>query len=383
MTVMLVHLLVIFSSLVMLVTVKPYMLLAGAATAVALHLMRPPSVLMITQSMRVQQQLLGIRACSFLLLRNSQPVPAVPPKNSRCNPALVAQIAKQCNRQFTLDACANKKGSNRVAQYWCASDQQFMRSNCENHHTWIAPPVSQLPEYINHYLHRKQLSPATTSACILVPKLRRSNFKSLLKHMQLLQQYPAGTCLYITPDGRDWHATCTYQVYYDPPATLHATYALHEDSDEIVLTGTAGSPLLFDSQISGSAGRIKVDTGASHNFLRANFVQAAGIAITPSTHNIELADGTLVQAVGTCKARVRIGRSNDILSFYVLNLSAEYDALLGEAWLKQRGATLDFATGCLILKKGTATLTVPSTSAQGRGRQSGGGSHALTLPRYR
>jgi len=162
--------------------------------------MRPPSVLMITQSMRVQHATARHQGM-FIFTAQKQPAcPAVPPKNSRCNPALVAQIAKQCNRQFTLDACANKKGSNRVARDWCASDQAFY---CVLTVKITTPGLHHqchiLPEYINHYLHRKQLSPATTSACILVPKLRRSNFKSLLKHMQLLQQDPAGTCLYITP----------------------------------------------------------------------------------------------------------------------------------------------------------------------------------------
>lgn len=287
----------------------------------------------------------------------------------RFNESIFAQIQARCGKNFTLDACADSDGNNRLVENWCSPAQPFTKANCEGYHVWLAPPVLRLQSYISHYLKCKNRRPSSTSACILVPKWPRGKHAPLLKGMKLLQEYPAGTELYTATDGRKWTTPWAFQVWYDAPAVLHAGYVL-TDTDELVLKGTAGSPVAFDAQIQGTAGHVKIDTGASHNFLRAGFVEAAQIAVTPCAHKIELADGTNIQTVGTCKARVKIGRSNSVLSFYVLRLATGYDALLGEGWLKETGAKLCFDTGTLTIKRGRKTSTVHS---HGSARQQGGG----------
>ncbi len=277
------------------------------------------------------------------------------------NRNIFAQLESRTGKVFTLDACCDDDGSNRLVDSWCCPTQPFTQADCAGYHVWLAPPVRQLHSYIAHYLDCKRQHPATTSACILVPKWRKGKHAALLKGMRLLQEYPAGTPMCTAADGRQWQAPWPFQVWYDAPAILHAGYVIH-DSEEVVLEGTGGNPLMFDASISGHNARVKVDTGASHNFLSAALVEAANLAVTPCTDNIQLADGTLVQAVGVCKARVKLKSNTDVLPFYVLRLSAEYDALLGEAWLKASGAKLDFTAGTLTLRKGKKAVTVAAAN---------------------
>lgn len=181
---------------------------------------------------------------------------------------------------------------------------------------------------------------------------------SLLKNMQLLREYPKGTLL-LTADhgtrplaGTPWPV----QVWYDAPLHLHSG-TVAADKFDVVLTGDTTS-LPFMASVSEQPCKLKIDTGASHNFISADFVQAHNLAVTPCAQKVELADSKLVPAVGICKTRVRLSRSTDVLSFYVLRLSAGYEALLGEQWLKSRGAVIDFGRGTITMHRGPNTMCV-------------------------
>ena len=54
-------------------------------------------------------------------------------------PAYLKMI-ESLTRPFTLDACANKDGSNKQCDNYCHIDNSFLLYNCSGHHVWLNPP---------------------------------------------------------------------------------------------------------------------------------------------------------------------------------------------------------------------------------------------------
>jgi len=69
--------------------------------------------------------------------------------------------------------------------------------NFANHTSWLHMSNSQqLDECLSRYLHCKNTAPAMTSAFIVKPsRLKADKHAAVFKHMRLLREYPAGTCL--------------------------------------------------------------------------------------------------------------------------------------------------------------------------------------------
>ena len=63
-------------------------------------------------------------------------------------------------------------------------------------HIWINAPFTQLPAFLQHYLHCKQMFPDATSACILIPGYLLPALKSLLSGMRLLKRFTKGSALF-------------------------------------------------------------------------------------------------------------------------------------------------------------------------------------------
>ena len=62
-------------------------------------------------------------------------------------------------------------------------------------HIWINASFTQLTTFVQHYLHCKQLSPDSTSACTLVPGYLLP-LKSMLSGMTCLNRYTKGAALF-------------------------------------------------------------------------------------------------------------------------------------------------------------------------------------------
>ena len=131
------------------------------------------------------------------------------------------------------------------------------------------------------------------------------------------------------------------------------------------------SSLIFKSELAGKKSRTHVDTGATHSFVAAHFVERAGLAVTPAARTVALADGQTVQVKGICRSRLRIGNITDVHMFYVLDLDSAYDVLLGQDWLRKKEAVLDFGHRSMTVTIRGAPRTVNSMTADALA--SGGG----------
>lgn len=234
----------------------------------------------------------------------------------------------------------------------------FTDIRCNDHHVWLQPDVSDVDAFLSHYFRCKNENPDSTSAVIILPKHLKHDHARMFKqqHLQLLREFPAGTCIVPDSEGKLQPIKHKLQAWYDAPLLLQSG-SLSEPEQEHVITSNENC-MEFTGAIAGSKCRIKIDTGASHNFISSSFVQKAGLSVTPCKRTVALADGMQVSIIGSCSAHLKLGTVSDVVHCYVLKLSDAYDVLLGAQWLKQRQAVLRFPEGALIVRKAKGTTTI-------------------------
>ena len=102
-------------------------------------------------------------------------------------------------------------------------------------HVWLNAPFDSLEHFVSHYLQLKALSPASTSACILVPRWPKAPWAHLLHSMQRLKSFPIGYPLFVDPTadnkampGIPWPV----DIYFDPPYVPLAVQAARSLKDD-------------------------------------------------------------------------------------------------------------------------------------------------------
>ncbi len=259
----------------------------------------------------------------------------------------VADIAaiEHTTAKFTI---ASYCGEHNCTGYFarCCHDDEFMQTDSANHHVWLNMPEEYIADHLEHYLQCKATAPHCTSACVLVPARFRTSYKRrLLKGMQLIMQRSIS--------GVDYH------VYYDGPTPqLYAANANRSDTDR----SDTGMLMSFHCTASGTPASLLVDTGASHAYVSTAFVQRCGFSVEPSTADITLADGTVATCSGTCCVRLRLGRYNDFVKFYVADLSCQWDLILGQSWLKPHCAVIDYSSDSISFWKAQRQYKLKSST---------------------
>ena len=246
---------------------------------------------------------------------------------------------------------------------------QFLSDLVSSQHILLYPPAHAAAQYLDRYMQCKNTAPSSTSAVLLLPARLNKTHSKAIKHMQLLRIYPKGVSLML--DKHNKPAKPLQQpvyAYLDAPLQLKAG-KLNDSADGVVLAGHSGSCLHFTASISNAKAKLKIDSGASHEFLGVDFVHKNGLAVTPLARTVALANGSQVLTKGTCTARLNMDKFIDVVTFYVLKLDAEYDAILGEGWLRSRNAVLDFQKGTLTVKSGTKTHTSITPEAHAKAQK--------------
>ena len=103
-----------------------------------------------------------------------------------------------------------------------------------------------------------------------------------------------------------------------------------------------------------------IDTGASHAYASRDLMTRLGMSVRPcSLAQATAADGTAVTLQGSCELRLRMGPlSTRVQALVVGSLVPGVDLILGDAWLAQHRATLDYGAGVLRLWRGTQAFTL-------------------------
>ena len=269
---------------------------------------------------------------------------------------------------FDHDACCADDGSNALCASFSSPSSSFLTFDCAGRSVWLNPPFKQAAQFLKHYHTCKAQAPAHTSCCIVLPKVsdkfRPASWTPMLKHMELVRQYPKGAAV-LTDNGRLVRTPLPLEVWYDAPgvhdqrpdpraqrlahvaATISST-TVSSPCDAFCMAGAgpAGLSLLFDAQLAGRRSRtVLVDTGASHNFISMVFAKLAGLRIQPSPlHTVGMANSASAQIKGMVQVPARMGRYRSVITAHVMDpIIPGVDLILGNAWLTSTAGMVQYS----------------------------------------
>jgi hypothetical protein len=258
-----------------------------------------------------------------------------------------------------VDACCSPDGANSLCNTYCTpGERDFFAADLTGQHVWINAPFNMLRQFVARYKQQKRLSPHNTSACILVPcRGRDAKMHTMLSNMKVLMELPANTALFTSVgpgSARTPLPPCKFRVrvYYDPPCAAH-TFV------NVVTQGVSGKPsMMFSGSVAAHPSPILMDSGAGDNFIDADLVKHLGLTVSPFHGSLETATGQVGAILGTCTAPIRIQQYRGKVSLLVCKLSSAFDVVLGDTWLVQHNACLDYADKSCVLRKGTTRITL-------------------------
>ena len=219
--------------------------------------------------------------------------------------------------------------------------------------------LEDIDAHIDHYLHAKQSHPTTTSTILLLPVQRRKPWEEKVQHMQKLLYYPINSSIMqaMKPDtGKPINIKRTkipYWVLYDPPQQPRSTTPvpksltiIHEDDLIMQLTCTVQGV-----QGTLAVGKVHLDTGASvHGLVNSKFVKLHNLTVTPATtESLILGDGSSVPTQGTIKMKLRFADFTRTVVATVADLADNFDVILGQNFLQQHKAILNFENNTISL----------------------------------
>ena len=160
--------------------------------------------------------------------------------------------------------------------------------------------------------------------------------------MELLHEYGKGQCMFVSGGAGDVCSREAVQVYFDPP----------EPSLMSVKDCRSAMTMEFDCAVAGVPGTVLMDSGAKLPFISAAYAHRVGLTVEKLqvAETVHLPDGSTVPVLGKCHLKVRIQNYSGTVTCWVVDLSDGFSLILGESWLEQCKAVLNFADRTCILR---------------------------------
>ena len=119
--------------------------------------------------------------------------------------------------------------------------------------------------------------------------------------------------------------------------------------------------MLFSGRAAATKANILFDTGASGNFVSANFAKQTGISISPTAQTVRLANDAVVDEIlGEATVYVQLGAFHKPVKCFVMNLLFEVDLILGDEFMSKYNCILHYGRNCIMIQKGKRHMTVNS-----------------------
>ena len=201
-----------------------------------------------------------------------------------------------------------------------SSDFNSLRNVCDvdlcGSHTWLNVQQSELRSSLLHYLNCKRKDPYATSACVLVPAVRRGVFRELLKQWKVVMEIRKGDAIMTVQDGVSTQTAARYHmlVLYDPVMSEQVSAVL--DDGRLVMH--------FVGQAAGTEVDFLFDSGASANFVSLSFAKLHGLVTKPVLSNVRLGNGSTVRPYGECSLHVRINAYREQVDCFVIDVLSDF-----------------------------------------------------------
>ena len=266
------------------------------------------------------------------------------------DPVELGKIAAE-TRGFTRDGFTHGQVYRHPA---CSTDSCWVPEKpfecCDHrgHHCWMDPPVKMIDTALQSYAASKLQDPSNTSMCILVPVWRKTIWWKRIKKLQKIREYPRGAELFISGLDQTTRIQLPYKaaVFYDPPSAP-------------AMLGAAGLQpelqhhMIFNTEINGKQSRVLLDTGASQCFISKKFCEDVNMqsVAAPTPQHVRTAGGTEILAHTLCQVSFQLQGMGITVSPLIVPIPDDFTVILGDDWLRNREAILNFADQTCSLKR--------------------------------
>ncbi len=182
--------------------------------------------------------------------------------------------------------------------------------------------------------------------------------KQLIVHAQACRKRKAFSAVYLLPASKDaiWK-----NLVSDAPhvARLRLTAKLHVHAHyHRIFVPELNS---WPCRLAGKGAQALNDGGSQLNLLSKSWAAEQGLAVPSSSIVITLGDGTTTTASGPLTIRLTYGSFKGDITVHVMQLTQQYDIILGNAFLIQTQAVSEYDTQGLkrlVLKRGNRKFSV-------------------------
>jgi hypothetical protein len=194
--------------------------------------------------------------------------------------------------------------------------------------------------------------------------------------MQLMHVYSTGTQLFTdSSTGKPVRCRCTFALWHDAQKLQHnaqdACDPAHTDTH--MSEAPAAAPASTDSAVlkrhtmqavvhaEGTPAKALFDSGAGGgNYISKRCYSLNGIKLSTAAMPISVV-GVLQSAADAsscCKLTVHMSSLSDTLVFYAIDMPGTLDMIIGDSWLHDRQAIMDFPKSCCHVYKNGRRYTI-------------------------
>lgn len=199
-------------------------------------------------------------------------------------------------------------------------------------HSRLQPCPEEISDCLTHYWHKH------TKDMILVHSVEKAapNLSAAVSRIDCLQDCPT-----------TWRPVTSmpysFDVWYDPPLSPMACNFSAEEGESL---------LVFPGKVASASVQILIDSGASHNFVDAAFCQAHSLQIHKDPGTVTCGGNAIVSSLGYVHVPVQLQAYVETVKLIVMPVAevAAFQVILGQQWLRQRGAKIDYDNECVVIQ---------------------------------
>ena len=113
----------------------------------------------------------------------------------------------------------------------------------------------------------------------------------------------------------------------------------------------------FAGLVAGQDVTVLLDSGATDNFISAHAANKLGLTPDGNKGRLEMPDGSCQEIVGAVRPLLRVGAFCARVLLFVADLR-DLDIVLGDPWLRNARAYLDYGTPCCVIRRGLRRITL-------------------------
>lgn len=270
----------------------------------------------------------------------------------------------------TADAYATQQTSLCATYYepHCNAFANSATATASNEVYWLNCPRDRQTEYLTLYRKAKQSNPYI-GACVLLPFKLPLTTIDLVKGFKLIHTYARNTVMFTDPaTGAPVRSKCTLALWYDPPEQTASENNVESSKQACEPTAKAKTPLKPRLQVKATVAGVNtlalLDSGAADfNYISEAFCKQHGVTtkVIPkpfSAVGIQNGSGAVTHAA---KLTLKLNSFTCQAMFHVIDMpaSASFSIILGDSFLTDTKAVLDYSKNCCVLHRCHRKHVVP------------------------